>query len=118
LYLPLETITRQRHQIKWNVWHGVVVLNEAWYRETMPKLKARNKDKTFVLPKQAKILSDLRLLRVVKGMARVPEQGTTDKTGSRHEDSDIAFAMLMSAWEKLGSVERLEYASIAITGRG
>jgi len=93
-----------------------VMISEAWYRETMPKLKARIEDKTLALPKRAEILSDLRLLRVVKGVARMPEQRTTDKTGSRHGDSAIAFAMLVDAREKLGSVERWEYASIAMTG--
>ena len=92
------------------------MISEAWYRETMPKLKARIEDKTLALPKRAEILSDLRLLRVVKGVARMPEQRTTDKTGSRHGDSAIAFAMLVDAREKLGSVERWEYAGVSMPG--
>lgn len=63
------------------------MISEAWYRETMPILKAGIEDKTLILPKDAGILSDFRSLRVVKGVARVPEQRTKDKTGGRHGDS-------------------------------
>lgn len=82
----------------------------------MPKLKARIEDKTLILPKRAEILSDFRLLRVVKGVARVPEQRTTDKSGNRHGDSAVAAAMLVDARKKLGSVERWEYEGVPITG--
>ena len=50
-----------------------VMISESWYRETMPKLKSRIEDKTVILPKSADVLSDLRSLRVVKGVARVPD---------------------------------------------
>lgn len=91
-----------------------VMISEAWYRETMPKLKARMEDKTLLLPKRAEILSDFRLLRVVKGVARVPEQRTTDKTGNRHGDSAVAAAMLVDAREQLGSVEPWEYEGVSM----
>mgnify|MGYP000659499748 FL=1 len=58
-----------------------VMISEGWYRETMPLLKAGIEDKTLILPKDAGILSDFRSLRVMKGVARVPEQRTKDKTG-------------------------------------
>lgn len=56
-----------------------VMISEGWYRETMPLLKAGIEDKTLILPKDAGILSDFRSLRVMKGVARVPEQRTKDK---------------------------------------
>ena len=58
-----------------------VMISESWYRETMPLLKSGIEDKALRLPKDAGILSDFRSLRVVKGVARVPEQRTKDKTG-------------------------------------
>lgn len=89
-----------------------VMISEAWYRETMPKLKARFEDKTLVLPKRSEILSDFRLLRVVRGVARVPEKRTTDKTGNRHGDAAVAAAMLVDAREQLGNVEPWECETI------
>lgn len=93
-----------------------VMISEAWYRETMPKLKARFEDKTLVLPKRAEILSDFRLLRVVRGVARVPEKRTTDKTGNRHGDAAVAAAMLVDAREQLGNVEPWECVGVSLPG--
>ena len=71
----------------------------------MPLLKAGIEDKTLLLPRDAGILSDFRSLRVVKGVARVPEQRIKDKTGGRHGDSVIACAMMLDARKELGSAE-------------
>ena len=93
-----------------------VMISEGWYRETMPLLKAGIEDKTLILPKDAGILSDFRSLRVVKGVARVPEQRTKDKTGGRHGDSAVACAMMLDARRELGSSEPWEYAGIPANG--
>ena len=79
------------------------MISEGWYRETMPLLKAGIEDKTLILPKDAGILSDFRSLRVMKGVARVPEQRTKDKTGGRHGDSAVACAMMLDARKELGN---------------
>ena len=93
-----------------------VMISEGWYRETMPLLKAGIEDKTLILPKDAGILSDFRSLRVVKGVARVPEQRTKDKTGGRHGDSAVACAMMLDARRELGSSEPWEYVGIPMSG--
>ena len=93
-----------------------VMISEAWYRETMPILKAGIEDKTLILPKDAGILSDFRSLRVVKGVARVPEQRTKDKTGGRHGDSAVACAMMLDARKELGSAEPWEYVGVSMPG--
>lgn len=93
-----------------------VMISESWYRETMPLLKAGIEDKTLLLPRDAGILSDFRSLRVVKGVARVPEQRIKDKTGGRHGDSVIACAMMLDARKNLGSVEPWDYVGIPMNG--
>lgn len=93
-----------------------VMISESWYRETMPLLKAGIEDRTLILPKDADILSDFRSLRVVKGVARVPEQRTRDKTGSRHGDSAVACAMMLDARKELGNAEPWEYVGVPLTG--
>ena len=94
-----------------------IMITEAWYRDTMPKMKSRFEDKTLLLPKRAEILSDFRLLRVIKGVARVPEQRTTDKDGKkRHGDAAVAVAMLVDAREQLGNVEKWECESVNVAG--
>ena len=93
-----------------------VMISEGWYRETMPLLKAGIEDKTLILPKDAGILSDFRSLRVMKGVARVPEQRTKDKTGGRHGDSAVACAMMLDARRELGRSEPWEYVGIPMSG--
>lgn len=93
-----------------------VMISESWYRETMPLLKAGIEDRTLILPKDADILSDFRSLRVVKGVARVPEQRTRDKTGGRHGDSAVACAMMLDARKELGNAEPWEYVGVPLTG--
>jgi phage FluMu gp28-like protein len=94
-----------------------VMISEAWYRETMPRVKAGLEDRTLLLPKDAGILSDLRSLRVVKGVARVPETRGRDKTGQRHGDAAVALAMAIHAREKLGSAEPWECQSVNLAGQ-
>lgn len=95
-----------------------VMISESWYRETMPLLKAGIEDRTLILPKDAGILSDFRSLRVVKGVARVPEQRARDRTGAgmRHGDSAVAAAMMLDARKELGSSEPWEYEGIELPG--
>lgn len=95
-----------------------VMISESWYRETMPLLKAGIEDRTLILPKDAGILSDFRSLRVVKGVARVPEQRARDRTGAgmRHGDSAVAAAMMLDARKELGSSEPWEYEGISMSG--
>ena len=93
-----------------------VMISESWYRETMPLLKAGIEDRTLRLPRDAGILSDFRCLRVVKGVARVPERRTKDKTGGRHGDSAVACAMMLDARKELGSSEPREYEGVELPG--
>ncbi len=93
-----------------------VMISESWYRETMPLLKAGIEDKTLILPKNADILSDFRSLRVIKGVARVPEQRTKDRTGGRHGDSAVACAMMLDARKELGSAEPWDYVGVSLPG--
>ena len=92
-----------------------VMISEGWYRAVMPKLKARIEDKSLLLPKDAGTLSDLRSLRVVKGVARVPEKRTKDATGNRHGDAAVALAMLIHAREELGGIEPWECETVDVS---
>lgn len=91
-----------------------VMISESWYREIMPLLKAGLEDKTLLLPKNSDILSDFRSLRVIKGVARVPEQRTKDRTGGRHGDSAVACAMMLDARKELGAEEPWECETVDI----
>ena len=83
-----------------------VMISESWYREIMPKLKARFEDRTIMIPKDSDVLNDFRQIKVIKGVARVPETRTKGKGAEkRHADSPVAAAMCVYAREKLGEYE-------------
>lgn len=76
-----------------------VMPSEAWYRDAMPKYKARFTDATLLLPKDADVLNDHRAIRIIKGVARIPdgrEKSVADKK-QRHGDSAISGAMAVYA---------------------
>jgi phage FluMu gp28-like protein len=82
-----------------------VMLSEGWYRENMPRLKTGLEDKTLSLPKNATVKDDLRSIRVVRGVPRIPEGSTGQKGRQRHADSAIALALALFAQASLGEVE-------------
>ncbi len=74
-----------------------VMLNEPWYRENMAAWKAAFEDATITLPKDREILGDLRAVKLVRGVARVP-LATKDEEGKRrHGDAAIASALAYAA---------------------
>jgi phage FluMu gp28-like protein len=70
-----------------------VKFSEEWYRLNMPPLKAAIEDDKLDLIADAEHLSDLRAIKLVRGIARVPtlREGTTGK--KRHGDHAIAVAL-------------------------
>ncbi|MEZ1841303.1 hypothetical protein QVM62_25995 [Pseudomonas putida] len=72
-----------------------VMLTEGWYRDNMPPFKAALEDDTlFGIPADKDVTGDIRAFRVVKGVARIPEQRTTEKGGDkRHGDAGVALVL-------------------------
>lgn len=75
----------------------VVHLSQSWYREEMPKFKRAFEDREILIPKDDDVFSDLRLLKVVKGIAQLPTGQRTleaaKKGKRRHGDAAIAAAL-------------------------
>ena len=87
---------------RWGALVDQVMATEQWYREQMPRYKARFEDRTITIPKNDDVLEDHRAFILVRGVARLPE-GKTDKKGNRHGDSAMACvlancAAAMDAW--------------------
>lgn len=72
-----------------------VKLSETWYREHMPKLKSGLEQASFPIPKDADIVDDFSQLKLIKGVARLPDGASRiGRDGlSRHADSAIAGAL-------------------------
>lgn len=80
----------------------LVMLTEGWYREQMPPLKAAFEDDGISLPRDRDTLTDLRAVKVVKGVARLPDKRSTSSDGGkRHGDAAIAVALMHYASRNL-----------------
>lgn len=92
-----------------------VMISQNWYRETMPKYKARYEDRTITVPKNDGILHDHRAVRMIKGVAKVPDDYRPKKVDGvqRHGDSAISGAMLDHAVENLTAGE-IEFESTGV----
>lgn len=74
-----------------------VLFTEAWYRENMPPLKAAIEEGTFTLPRDDDVIDDFRSIKLVRGVARVPDQRRNDAKAPRHGDAAIAGALAHAA---------------------
>lgn len=74
-----------------------VMLNEPWYRDNMPRWKAQFEDGMIVIPRDREILDDHRLVKLIRGVGRIPEERTGDAGKKRHGDSAVASALAVAA---------------------
>ena len=82
---------------KFGAWVEAVKFSEPWYRENMPPLKAGFEDGTLTIPRDRDVQTDIRLLKLVRGIARVPDRVRDDQGRQRHGDAAIALALAHAA---------------------
>jgi len=73
-----------------------VKLNDAWYRPNMLKFKKAIEDQVMDLPKDTDVSNDIRSLRLIDGVIKLPKLRTKDtknKKFKRHGDTAIALAL-------------------------
>ena len=63
----------------------------------MPPLKKAFEDDTIAVPRDKDVLTDLRAIKVIKGVARVPDRSVGKDGGQRHGDAGIAIALMYYA---------------------
>lgn len=87
-----------------------VMLNEKWYREWMPKLKAEFEDSNITLPKHQDNLDDLRCIKVINGVPKIEKGKSKGEDGKqRHGDMAVALAMAVRAsWMEGSAIEFTE----------
>lgn len=96
-----------------------VQLTSGWYVENMPRFKAHVEDRTLTVPADADVLGDLRGIKKVNGVPKVPDDART--TGSdgkkRHGDSAIALVLATFAVECIDAGE-IDYTAAPRHPRG
>ncbi|MCA0303489.1 MAG: hypothetical protein LCH95_13890 [Proteobacteria bacterium] len=78
-----------------------VKFTAAWYIENFPRLRAAIEDRTADCPRDGDIFADFRLVTLVQGTPKVPENRRTAekgaKRGQRHGDTAIAAVLAYAA---------------------
>lgn len=95
---------------------ALVMATEGWYRENMPPVKKAFEDDTIALPRDKDVSADLRLVKVIKGVARVPERSAGTDGGQRHGDAAIAVVLMYHASRNPGS--EIEWTAMPRASRG
>lgn len=76
----------------------IVMFTEEWYRLNMPPMKAAFEDGSITdLPNDERVLSDLRAVKLINGVARVPATKNVVNGEARHGDIAIALALALFA---------------------
>ncbi|MEX0745308.1 MAG: hypothetical protein WD118_06870 [Phycisphaeraceae bacterium] len=83
-----------------------VKLSETWYREQMPPLRAAFEDATLTLPRDAHLLDDLRAIKLVQGVARLPKS-----TGQQNRHGDAAIALALGYYATRQDGVEIDYRS-------
>ncbi|MDX2110613.1 MAG: hypothetical protein SFY80_10270 [Verrucomicrobiota bacterium] len=77
-----------------------VMFSQPWYMEYMPKVKAVFEDGTiFDLPKDADVMADLRSIKNIRGVPKVPDDARTKGSDGfdRHGDTAIGLSLAITA---------------------
>jgi len=87
-----------------------VSLNDPWYREWMPKLKAEFESQNLDLPRNEDVKGDLCHIQVINGVAKIDKGKTKGQDGKqRHGDFAVGLAMAVRAsWMDGSSIEFTE----------
>jgi phage FluMu gp28-like protein len=95
-----------------------IKFSEAWYRDNMPRYKAAFEGGSIEIPKDADILTDHTLIKMEKGVAKIPAGSRTRGAdgGDRHGDSAIAGALAYHA--SLMEVTEIEFQSVPRSEHG
>lgn len=93
-----------------------VMLTETWYREHMPPLKRAFEEGTIDVPEDEDTIGDFPMLRMVRGVIRVPDKRLRASEGERHGDAAIAAALMCFAARQ--EAEEYGYAAVGRPAQG
>lgn len=85
--------------------------NDAWFREVGPKFRAAFEDRTIEIPADLDVRDDLRQLREINGVIKVPSDVRTEGSdgGRRHADTAVALMNFFAA--TLDAIAPIEWES-------
>ena len=91
-----------------------VRFTEDWYRTNWPPAKAALEDDMVTLPMDRDIHTDLRSVKLIRGVARIADRTRVDEKASRHGDAAIAYVLAYAA----SCADPEEYGYLSAAARG
>lgn len=88
-----------------------VMLSTEWYRENGPSFKAAFEDGTIEIPKDPDIRTDLRAIRMDKGVAKIPDNARTTGTDGKPRHGDTAVALWLAHYASRIEVAPIDFRS-------
>ncbi|NKF51373.1 hypothetical protein G3R49_12475 [Shewanella sp. WXL01] len=85
-----------------------VMLNDKWYREWMPKLKAEFEDLNLEIPRHQDIVDDMGKIKVVNGTPKIDKGSDKSSVTGLQRHGDFAVGLLMAvraSWMEGGVIE-------------
>lgn len=92
-----------------------IKFTEEWYRTEMPPMKTALEDAMLTIPEDRDIHTDLRSLKLIRGIARIADRTRVDPKAPRHGDAAIALALAYCA--SRAAPEEYDYLPVR-TGQG
>lgn len=96
-----------------------IMLNPRWYIDNMPRFKAHFEDQTITITADADVLGDLRGVRKINGVPKIPDDARTVGADGmqRHGDAAIAIVLATYAVECIDAGE-IDFTSVPMHPRG
>ncbi len=89
-----------------------VMLSEEWYRQNMPAFQAAFQDAALLIPRDVDVRDDLRALKLIKGVARIPENYKGKGSDGKPRHADVAIALVLAYAASRQPVEIYEYQAV------
>ncbi|RYY25228.1 MAG: hypothetical protein EOP62_14295 [Sphingomonadales bacterium] len=86
-----------------------VKLSQAWYAEWMPKMKTGIEDRKLLFPANDNLVSDLRQVRLVRGIPMVPQGVKNEGTDGLSRHGDFAPALALANAASFNSAQVIAY---------
>ncbi len=89
-----------------------VQLSQVWYAEWMPKMKAGIEDRRLLYPANDNLVSDLRMIRLVRGIPMVPQGVKNEGTDGMPRHGDFAPALALANAASFNDPQTIAYRSV------
>jgi phage FluMu gp28-like protein len=99
-----------------------VTLNDKWYGEHFPPMKAALEDSMLFIPRDADVLSDLMTVELINGVPKLPKSRQSQKAGVRSSNAkrhgDAAIAIVLAHYATRQQLPVYDYQPVSGGGAG